>query len=142
MTIDNGTKIPKLVIDASVAVKWFAFEPDTPQARVIFQSILERKIIGLAPDLLFYEVANSLWKSKKSNAELIAGSLDTLTDCGIQFQDLEQVVYKTAINFMISYNLTFYDSVYAALAKLLDAPLLTANSKDHKKIKEIEVVEL
>lgn len=142
MTIDNDTKISKLVVDASVAVKWFAFEPDTPKARAVLQSILERETIVYAPDLFFYEVANSLWKSKKSAAELIVGSLDTLADCGIQFQDLEEDVYKTAINLMIAYDLTFYDSVYAALAQLLQAPLLTANPKDHKKIKEIKVIEL
>ncbi|MBI4363574.1 MAG: PIN domain-containing protein, partial [Candidatus Doudnabacteria bacterium] len=74
--------------------------------------------------------------------ELIVSSLDILTESGIQFQNLDFEVYKVAINLMVAYDLTFYDAVYAALAQLFQAPLLTANPKDHKKIKEIKVVEL
>jgi len=49
----------KWVVDASVAAKWFAPEPDAEAA----QRILGGQIY--APDLLFAEVANILWKKQR-----------------------------------------------------------------------------
>ena len=46
----------RCVVDASVAAKWFAPEDDSP---VTF-GILDHEL--LAPDLLYAEVANILWK--------------------------------------------------------------------------------
>lgn len=46
------------IVDASVAIKWFVEEPDSPAAH----RLLETHRIGttslVAPDLLIYEVAN------------------------------------------------------------------------------------
>lgn len=140
--IGNGTKINNLVLDASVAVKWFAEEENTSAAEVIFNEILERKITANAPDLILYEVGNSLWKGKKFEVERITASMNSLFVSGLQFWPLDEELSQTAIGLMVKYNLTFYDSVYAALAKILEVPLISANPKDHKKIKEIEVIEL
>jgi predicted nucleic acid-binding protein len=46
----------KFVVDASVAVKWFADEPLFGKARELQQHSLA------APDLIFAEVANVMWK--------------------------------------------------------------------------------
>ena len=46
----------KFVVDASVAVKWFADEPLFDKARELQQHSLA------APDLIFAEVANVMWK--------------------------------------------------------------------------------
>jgi predicted nucleic acid-binding protein len=46
----------KWVVDASVAAKWLAPEEDSAQALKYLNAEL------LAPDLLFAEVANILWK--------------------------------------------------------------------------------
>lgn len=49
------------VIDASVAVKWLAEEEFSTQA---FQ-LLFGEIRLIAPDLIFAEVANALWKMQR-----------------------------------------------------------------------------
>ncbi len=49
----------KLVVDASVAVKWFADEPLFDKARELQQHSLA------APDLIFAEVANVRWKLRR-----------------------------------------------------------------------------
>jgi predicted nucleic acid-binding protein len=46
----------KFVVDASVAVKWFADEPLFDKARELQQHSLA------APDLIFAEAANVIWK--------------------------------------------------------------------------------
>jgi predicted nucleic acid-binding protein len=47
-----------LVIDASIALKWFLNEPDSPAAAAVGA----RQDL-IAPDLLLAEVANALWRS-------------------------------------------------------------------------------
>ena len=48
-----------IVVDASVALKWFVEEAGTPQAA----SLLDPAIIRFAPDLIVAEVCNAAWKS-------------------------------------------------------------------------------
>lgn len=50
----------KLVIDASVAIKWVVDEPGTTEALA-----LRRKAKLIAPDLLIAECANILWKKAR-----------------------------------------------------------------------------
>ena len=56
-----------LVVDASVAVKWLVDEPDHLAAR----TLLERSEQLHAPDFVFVETANVLWK-KVLRCELTA----------------------------------------------------------------------
>ena len=55
----------KWVVDASVAAKWLSPEPESAAA----DSLLDDEL--WAPDLLFAEVANILWK-KQSRGEMSA----------------------------------------------------------------------
>ena len=48
--------LPRLVVEVSVVVKWFAPEPGSGQA------VLLRSQHLLAPDLLVAELGNALWK--------------------------------------------------------------------------------
>ncbi len=48
-----------LVVDASVAFKWFAQEDGTDRALVL----LEREEPIVAPDLIVAEICNAAWKS-------------------------------------------------------------------------------
>lgn len=57
----------KWVIDASVAAKWLAPEPDSPLA----EALLDDELI--APDLLFAQVGNILWKKQ------LRGEMDAAT---------------------------------------------------------------
>jgi predicted nucleic acid-binding protein len=47
-----------IVVDASVAVKWFIHEPDRPAARRLL--VPQSRLI--APDLIVAEVASAMWK--------------------------------------------------------------------------------
>ena len=47
-----------LIVDASVAVKWFVEEPDSDRARQL--EFADEDLI--APDLALAEVGNALWK--------------------------------------------------------------------------------
>ena len=95
-----------------------------------------------APVLLLYEIANALWKGKKFSLAKISRALETFFNSPVQLFRIDKHLAISAAKFMAHYDITFYDSMYAALADSLQIPLLTADLKGHKKIKEIEIMEL
>ncbi|HJU56415.1 MAG TPA: type II toxin-antitoxin system VapC family toxin [Pyrinomonadaceae bacterium] len=52
----------KLVVDSSVAVKWFVVEPYSAEAQRILDAYQNGTISFLAPDLINAEFANIAWK--------------------------------------------------------------------------------
>lgn len=131
--------IPNYVIDASVAVKWFCEEPGREAALAISRNAKLGRIGLYAPDLLLYEVGNVLWKGKKFNADQLQRALFSLLQTNIEFFALERDVIEVAALFTATYDITFYDASYAALAYKFGIPLISANPKDHQKIREITV---
>ncbi len=51
----------KLIVDASIAVKWLFAEPHSPEAR----QLLAPRIDLHAPDFILTEVANVIWKKAR-----------------------------------------------------------------------------
>ena len=50
--------MPNLVVDSSVAVKWFVVEERTTEARRILDGYQRGDLTLLAPDLIYAEVGN------------------------------------------------------------------------------------
>jgi predicted nucleic acid-binding protein len=120
VTLQSGER---LVIDASVAVKWVIPEPDSERAE------LDRGLV--APDVLFAACANALWK-KVRRGELTKGEAE------IAAQTLEQAdltVVSTrerlALATLIAVELDdpAYDAVYLAAAEAFSLPLVTADDR-------------
>ena len=132
-------RMHRYVIDASVAVKWFCEEPGREAALEISRNAKLGNIGVYAPNLLMYEVGNVLWKGKKFNAEELQRALLSLSETNMKFFDLERDTIETAALFTATYDITFYDASYAALAYKFGIPLISENPKDHNKVKEIEV---
>lgn len=130
------------IIDASVAVKWFSEEENRIKAVKILNNLEKRKWVLLAPELLIYEITNALYKGKKLKSKDIKLAINNLFNIGIDYYQLDKVLVYQAVEFMVNYNITFYDSVYGALAFQYNAPLISANPKHHQKIKEIKVIDI
>ena len=75
-----------------------------------------------------------------SKAAKVVAALRVLFDSPIEFVRLDQTMMLTTTRLMSVYGTTFYDAAYGALAQILGVPLITANPRDHGKIKEIEVL--
>ena len=68
------SSLDRVVVDASVAVKWFLPEVHAEAAR----QLLRDKMTLLAPDLIWAEVANALWRKWRDRelaAEVVKGIL-------------------------------------------------------------------
>lgn len=139
----NLIELPrKFIVDASIAVKWFAAESDSPHAREIFERIHKGEVQAVVPDLIVYEVVNALWKSKKEDSPRILRAVDELLGSSLEIIDLDYGLVEVSVEYMVKYDLTFYDAVYVGLARFFKTPLITANPKDHNKVKEIEILTL
>lgn len=123
-----------VVVDASVAVKWLPphdQEPLAAEARVLLAQWANGQIHFLAPDLLWAEVANVLWKSvrqKRSTASdaraalLLLCQQDLLTVSSEPYIDL-------ALGIALQHGRTVYDGLYIALAVSSHSQLVTADEK-------------
>ncbi|NQV54626.1 MAG: type II toxin-antitoxin system VapC family toxin [Rhodospirillales bacterium] len=120
------------IIDASVALKWFAPEEGREKALKLLEdtSLLE------APDLIIPEVTNIAWKKwrqgnfSKIQAESAAPSILRL----IAFIHPSQDLHVRAINMSLALDHPAYDCFYLACAELQAAILVTADKKFHEKV--------
>ena len=103
-----------LVVDASVAVKWFIIEPVRPEAR----RLLDREQRLIAPELLVAEVVNVLWKRVISGAIARSQAADAARELPQMLAELCPLVGLAARALAIADELRHpaYDCFYLALA--------------------------
>lgn len=123
------------VVDASVVVKWFVPEIHSHEARRLL--VLPHEY--MAPDLLFAETANTIWKKIRrgeltatEGTELIADigriGVDTVS-CRALAEDAHALANATGR--------TVYDSMYVALAVRLNTRSITADDRLEAALKRI-----
>ena len=56
----------KLVIDSSVAIKWFVPEPYSGEAQLILNQFQNGTLDLLAPDLIYAEIGSIIWKKHRA----------------------------------------------------------------------------
>jgi predicted nucleic acid-binding protein len=117
-----------LVVDASVALKWFlSEEPHGGQAL----AILRHRAPLIAPDFLIAEVCNAAWRSAKlgriSQAQLgeIAANLPRFFDALVSATGLA----PRAVAIAAQLDHPVYDCLYLALAEAEQADLVTADTR-------------
>lgn len=124
-----------VVIDASVAYKWFSEEQPNFQAafKIIEEHKLGRETI-IAPELLLYELANA-WATKTDlTLQQTTLNLKKLQETSIELITLGFTLIQKAVVFSKKYQVTVYDAIYAVLAKEKRCDLITADKKFVEKI--------
>jgi predicted nucleic acid-binding protein len=116
----------ELVVDASVAVKWYLPEQGSREANVILRSS-DRL---LAPDLLVTELGNVLWK-KVRRGELLPADAAQIAQafvvrCPVDLRP-SSVLLPAALDVATRFDRTLYDALYLALAVAETCPLVTAD---------------
>ncbi len=123
-----------LVIDASAAAKWFLEEEDTEKALSLRKAHLEGKISLTAPDLLVYEVANTLNYNPKVSDDDLAARVQDLLEYDIDLvppsSEYNTRIVRTAREFSIS----VYDASYLALSDMIATNLVTADRRLYEKL--------
>ena len=121
----------RLVVDASIALKWFFDEGDRAEAR----SLLTSGADLLSPALVQAEVANALWKKRRTGAVTVEDAIDICAQLPGFFQRLLPVEPLLPFAVELSFRLdhAIYDCIYLGLARELDCPFLTADSRLARK---------
>lgn len=126
---------PRIIIDSSVAIKWYLPDEYDDQALKIKSDFTEGTIIIVVPMLFFYEISNILRTTTKSLRITIEDSVKA-------YQDLLELnfisysskkLFKMALEEALVLGLTAYDAGYVALAEYLQVPFYTADAKLVKK---------
>lgn len=117
----------RLVIDASVAVKWLLSEDGSDQAIGIIEAGHEL----YAPDLLVSEIGNVLWKQRRAGAIGESAPQALMTEfLGIRLHRVDSRSLATeALEIACRHDRSFYDSLYLALAQTVDGMLVTADAR-------------
>ena len=116
-----------VVIDASVAAKWFVVEPGTSAAR----KLVETEGALIAPELVIAEVLSVVWKrliKDDLERDQVAHGPEALPKL---FAELWPTVWLARRAFEIAAELRHpvYDCFYLALAESEDATLVTADRR-------------
>ncbi len=120
-----------LVIDSSIAVKWFLPEPYSSQARQILEGYETGAFSFLAPDLLYAEFGNIVWKKHlfhgldADDAHRVIEEFRNLPFRLISAATLLEPAYQLAV----TYKRSVYDSLYLALSVRENCQLITADER-------------
>ena len=114
-----------VVVDASMAVLWFANEPDPRQAA----RLLERDAMLLAPDFMAVEATNAWWKKFRRREMTVVEAEQAVT----RLLALDIVwttaatLLRPAVRLAAELGHPVYDCIYLALAESDHCELLTAD---------------
>jgi predicted nucleic acid-binding protein len=122
------------VVDASLVIKWFVPEINSEAAR----RWLDASHDYVAPDLLFSETGNTVWKKvRRKELEEIEGRQ--------LVRDLAQIAVETvatrsllqdALTLALTAGITVYDAMYLTLAVRLEAQVITGDDRFADKVAE------
>ena len=124
----------RVVVDASVAVKWFVPEIHSELAA----RLLDAELIVSAPDLIGPELGNTLWKKvrrQEITPEEAAEILKAFPSLGVEIYP-SSALLGSAFEVAVALDRTVYDSLYLALAVAQDGALVTADQKFHAAVIE------
>ena len=117
----------RLVVDASVAVKWLVEEEGSASA----ERLLEGDHDLHAPRLMVSEIANALWR-KARLGEIGHGEAGVLAaavrEMPIRWSD-DELICADAVRLALALDRPVYDCVYLALAHRIGATLVTADTR-------------
>ncbi len=129
MSVQNA--MSKIILDASVSLKWFLDEIYSAEAIKLMEDIRSRKLSALVPFSFYTECANVLWEKTKKGMvrfERAHKALEDLRKLPLKehlHENLEDVAYDNAC----IYGITVYDALYISLAEVYGAPLVTADDR-------------
>ncbi len=121
----------RIVIDSSVAVKWFLNEINSAEALAILKDFQSSYLSLLAPDFIYAELGNVMWQ--RVQRKMLAPS--DARDFVDRISKIKFTVTSTAVllgdacRLAIAHRRTVYDSLYLAQSLREACELVTADAK-------------
>ena len=124
----------KIVIDASVAVKWFNPEKYSDIADSMKNKHIKGIIRLVSPTLMVFEVANALRYNPDFGLSNVKDAVRDLLDLQVSLVNPYTTLMERAVELAFKYGVTIYDACYVALAKDIGSIAYTADEKLLEKI--------
>ena len=124
----------KIVIDASVVVKWFIEEIDSDKARFLRDKFIDGKIELTVPSLLYFEVLNALKYSQLFDQSELDDAGESLENYGFNVITIKDKIRKHMIKIAVNHEMSIYDASYLGLSIDLGEIYCTADEKIIKKL--------
>ncbi len=116
-----------LVVDASVALKWFVAEADSALALAVLAS----DEILISPDLVVAELCNAawrLWRKQEMTLDQVRIVADQASSAFAETSPSDALAAK-AVDIAVRLDHPVYDCLYLALAEIREARLVTADRR-------------
>jgi predicted nucleic acid-binding protein len=129
--------VTRVVVDASVAVKWFLPEELSTEARQLLAGEYEL----LAPDFIWAELGNVLWKKhqrRELDPRTATQLLQDFSRIPIEFHAAARWT-EASLDLAIRHGVTVYDGLYLALAVGNGCHLVTADQRLRRAYERREV---
>jgi len=128
-----STILSACVVDANVVIKLFVHEDDSTLAKGFFAPFFTTpsQLVVYAPDLLYIECTNILWKYiTRLGYDPIQAQQD-LTDLNKMHIPTTPAhdLMNRALEIACAHGTSAYDGCYVALAERMQLPLLTADAR-------------
>ena len=120
-----------LVIDASVVIKAYVPEILSDKAAEVMSRVADGELVLLAPDLLYPETGNILWKKRRLH-ELTVAEVDEIVDAITSLPikiEASRPVMPLAVTIAMHSGITVYDAMYVAVARIYETRMITADKK-------------
>ncbi|MBE0599113.1 MAG: type II toxin-antitoxin system VapC family toxin [Desulfuromonadales bacterium] len=120
-----------VVIDASVLIKAYVPEHGSEQASALLTRLAAGELDLLAPELLYPETGNILWKKTlrqeltPAEAREIAEAIAALP---LRIEPTRELT-ALALDIALETGVTVYDALYVALARIYRTSIVTADAK-------------
>ena len=126
------------VVDASVVVKWFVPEIHSDRAR----RLLDTTHDYVAPDLLFAETANTIWKKVRRKELTVDEGRRLVADMGrVAVETVScRALAEDAHALANATGRTVYDCMYVALAARLNTQSITADDRLEAALRKFPTV--
>lgn len=123
-----------LVVDASVVVRWFVPEEDSDRALRLRNRYVEGGLELFAPDLMIYEVINTLRYHRSISDKMLREDTEALFAIDIDFISPSSEMVALTAGSARRWDLSLYDAAYLALTQHLATSLVTADEALHEKV--------
>lgn len=123
----------QVVVDTSVAVKWFLDEEDSDKALNLLNKIKDRSVLAVFPSIIFLELENAVYFSGLPTGEKLQTAIFDLFNLKQEIITPDIFLLNKMASLMVEFDLAAYDALFLALAESRQIPLITADKKHHQR---------
>ncbi len=126
----------KIVVDSSVAVKWFTKEEKSEKALSLMDSHAKGRLELWASNLLYYEVGNALRYKPDYNGKTLRKALTFLLKLRLHTTLINVKLLTRAGEIAYDGDVSLYDAIPVAVAEYQETTCITADEgTQYKKLK-------